>query len=351
MINIGIIGCGRIAQVRHIPEYDQNPDACIYGVYDINEKRAEEIAEKYHAVSYKSYEDLLNDDAIDAVSICTANHSHCEISIKALKSGKHVLCEKPMAVTYEECQAMVNAAKETGKYLMVGQQERLFPIHVKAREVLQSGAIGDVLSFRTNFRHSGPENWTVDRQKVWFFDKKSAAFGAMADLGIHKADLIHYLLDDVIESAVAVTETLDKKNPDGTPIDVDDNAICIYRTRKGVIGTMEVSWTCYGQEDKSTVIYGTKGILKINSNPQYPIILEKQTGEQVYYDMTNYNPGQNGSGIIDAWMTCLTTNTPPLISGESSFESIKAVFAALESAEKGCVVNTDSLSKHSSEQN
>ena len=63
---------------------------------------------------------------------------------------------------------------------------------------------------------------------------------------------------------------------------------------------MEVSWTCYGQEDKSTVIYGTKGILKINSNPQYPIILEKQTGEQVYYDMTNYNPGQNGSGIIDA---------------------------------------------------
>ena len=85
MINIGIIGCGRIAQVRHIPEYDQNPDTCIYGVYDINEKRAEEIAEKYHAVSYKSYEDLLNDDAIDAVSICTANHSHCEISIKALK--------------------------------------------------------------------------------------------------------------------------------------------------------------------------------------------------------------------------------------------------------------------------
>ena len=310
----------------------------------MNEKRTEEIAAKYHAVPYKSYEDLLNDEAIDAVSICTANHSHCEISIKALKSGKHVLCEKPMAVTYDECQAMVNAAKETGKFLMIGQQERLFLTHVKAKEILQSGAIGNVLSFHTNFRHSGPENWTVDRQKVWFFDKRSAAFGAMADLGIHKADLIHYLLDDVIESAMAVTETLDKKNPDGTPIDVDDNAVCIFRTQNGVIGTMEVSWTCYGQEDKSTIIYGTNGSLKINCDPQYPIILEKKSGEQIYFDMKNYHSSQNGSGIIDTWMTCLTTNTPPLISGASSFESMKAVFAALESAEKGCVVNTKNLS-------
>lgn len=351
MINIGIIGCGRIAQVRHIPEYDQNPDARIYGVYDINEERSQEIAAQYGAVSYKSYEDLLNEDAIDAVSICTANHSHCEISIKALKAGKHVLCEKPMAVTYEECRAMVKAAEETGKYLMVGQQERLFPIHVKAKELLQSGIIGDVLSFRTNFRHSGPENWTIDRQKVWFFDKKSAAFGAMADLGIHKADLIHYLLDDVIESAMSVTETLDKKNPDGTPIDVDDNAICIYRTQKGIIGTMEVSWTCYGQEDKSTVIFGTKGTLKINSDPQYPIIIEKQTGEQIFCDLKNYRPNQNGSGLIDAFITCLTTNTPPQISGESSFQSMKAVFAALESAEKGCLINTKSLSLHTTTPN
>ena len=133
MINIGIIGCGRIAQVRHIPEYDKNQDARIYGVYDINEKRAKEVAEKYHAIPYKSYEEMLADSAIDAVSICTANYSHCEISVKALTAGKHVLCEKPMAVTYEECQAMVEAAKKSGKYLMICQQERLLPVHMKAK--------------------------------------------------------------------------------------------------------------------------------------------------------------------------------------------------------------------------
>lgn len=343
MINIGIIGCGRIAQVRHIPEYDHNPDACIYGVYDINEKRAEEVAARYHAVPFKSYEDLLADSNIDAVSICTANHSHCEISVKALNAGKHVLCEKPMAVTYAECQAMVDAAHKTGKYLMIGQQERLLPVHIKAKELLQKGAIGKVLSFRTDFRHSGPETWTIDQDKVWFFDKKSAAFGAMADLGIHKADLMNYLLDDTIVSAMAITGTLDKKNTDGTPITVDDNAICIYQTKKGAVGTMEVSWTCYGEEDKSTVLYGSEGCLKINADPRYPLVLEKKSGERIFYNIDKYGATTNGSGIIDTWISCLKNQMPPSISGDSSFESMKAVFAALESAQKGHLVRVEDI--------
>ena len=214
---------------------------------------------------------------------------------------------------------------------------------MKAKELLQQGSIGKILSFRTNFRHSGPETWTIDQDKVWFFDKKSAAFGAMADLGIHKADLIHYLLDDTIKSAMAVTGALDKKNPDGTPISVDDNAICIYRTEKGILGTMEVSWTCYGQEDKSTVLYGTQGCLKINSDTKYPLILEKRSGERIYYNMDDYKGHRNGTGMVDTWIQCLKTKTPPEISGESSFESMKAVFAALESAEKGCLISVNNL--------
>ena len=344
MINIGIIGCGRIAQVRHIPEYAQNPDACIYGVYDINEERAVQVAAQYHSIPFRSYEELLADPNIDVVSICTANQSHCEISVKALNAGKHVLCEKPMAVTYEECQAMVNAAHTMGQYLMIAQQERLLPVHVKAKELLKKGAIGKVLSFRTNFRHSGPETWTIDPEKVWFFDKNSAAFGAMADLGIHKTDLINFLLDDKIHSAMAVTGTLDKKNADGTPITVDDNAICIYETENGILGTMEVSWTCYGEEDKSTVFYGQEGCLKINANPQYPLIVEKKTGERIFYDLEKFKCNTNGSGIIDAWISCLKSQTPPSISGDSSFTSMKAVFAALESAQKGCRIDIENLS-------
>lgn len=93
MVKAAIIGCGKIAQVRHIPEYLEHQAVNLVGFYDLNEKRAEELAEKYGGKAYGSVEELLADPQIDAVSICTANHTHAELTIKALKAGKHVLCE------------------------------------------------------------------------------------------------------------------------------------------------------------------------------------------------------------------------------------------------------------------
>ena len=93
--------------------------------------------------------------------------------------------------------------------------------------------------------------------------------GAMADLGVHKTDLIQYILDDVVEETTAKVITLDKRDRHGNLIGVDDNAVCIYKMKSGVLGTMTASWTYYGEEDNSTVIYGTEGILKIYENPDY----------------------------------------------------------------------------------
>ena len=109
MVNIGIIGCGKIAQVRHIPEYAANPGAQLAAYYDLNPARAAELAKKYGGKAYASVEELLADKKIDAVSVCTSNVTHAEITIAALKAGKHVLCEKPMATTLADCEAMVRA--------------------------------------------------------------------------------------------------------------------------------------------------------------------------------------------------------------------------------------------------
>ena len=226
MLNIGIIGCGKIAQVRHLPEYEQNPGARIAGLYDLNQERAQALAAQYGAKAYESYETLLADPAIDAVSVCSANVSHAEIAVAALEAGKHVLCEKPMATTLEDCERMVAAAQKSGKYLMIDQNQRLAGAHRKARELIRAGAIGKPLTFRTAFRHGGPETWSVDPgQSTWFFDKKRAAMGAMADLGVHKTDLIQFLLDQVVVETTASLSTLDKKFADGSPITVDDNAV------------------------------------------------------------------------------------------------------------------------------
>ena len=233
MKNIGIIGCGKIAQTRHIPEYADNENAILVGYYDFNMKRAEEIAKTYGGKAYESVDELLSNPDIDAVSVCTANNAHAEITLKALRAGKDVLCEKPMAITIEDCEFMVKTAEKKGKKLMIGQNQRLAKAHIKAKELIEQGAIGTIITFKTTFGHGGPETWSIDSGKnSWFFDKKRAAMGAMADLGVHKTDLIQFLTGQKVVETTAKVVTLDKKDMNGNLIGVDDNAICIYQDRK-----------------------------------------------------------------------------------------------------------------------
>ena len=343
-VNIGIIGCGKIAQVRHIPEYVSNPDACLYGMFDMNQERAKELADKYGCKAYQSYEALLADPAIDAVSVCVANNAHAEISIAAMRAGKHVLCEKPMAVTLEECEEMVRVSKETGKYLMIGQNQRLAKAHIKAKKLIEEGAIGRVLTFRTVFGHGGPETWSVDPGKnVWFFDKKKAAMGAMADLGIHKTDLIQYLIGQKVVETQAMLTTLDKRDATGNLIGVDDNAICIYKMDGGAVGTMTASWTYYGQEDNTTVIYGTEGIMRLHDDPVYSVQIIRGDGEKIHYeiDQIQTNDNQTKSGVIDLFVECLVEDRAPEISGESVVSAMRAVFGSIESSETGRAVKVN----------
>ncbi len=344
-MKIGIIGCGKIAQVRHIPEYAANPDAELAGYYDFVQERTEGLAKQYGGRAYRSVEELLADPQIDAVSVCVANHAHAEVTIAALRAGKHVLCEKPMAVTMEECEQMVAEADRAGKKLMIGQNQRLAKAHARAKELLEEGTIGDVITFKTCFGHSGPDNWSVDSgTSNWFFDKRRSAFGAMADLGVHKTDLIQYLLGSNVAQVQAVITTLDKRDQNGELVGVDDNAICIYRMENGVIGTMTASWTYYGEEDNSTILYGTKGIMKLYANPAHSIEICLKNGEKIYYDVDaiQTNDNQTSSGIIDAFMESLVQNKEPLISGSDVLAAMRAIFAAAESSARGCVVDCQS---------
>ena len=160
MFGIGIIGCGKIAQVRHIPEYADHKDAKLLGFYDINLERAKELAAKYGGTAYATVEELLKNPEIDAVSVCAANVAHAELTIQALNAGKHVLCEKPMATTVEECEAMVEAAKKNGKYLMIGQNQRLAKAHATAKKLIDDGLIGKVVTSPMLWTWTGSANLT-----------------------------------------------------------------------------------------------------------------------------------------------------------------------------------------------
>jgi predicted dehydrogenase len=304
------------------------------------------MAEKYGGKVFESAEALIAGDQ-DAVSVCVANVYHADLTVKALKAGKHVLCEKPMATTLEECEAMVKAARESGRRLMIGHNQRYAPAHQKAKALIESGEIGRVLTFMTTFGHSGPEIWTGTANS-WFFDKNRAAFGALADLGIHKADLIHYLTGDEIVESFAMLGTLDKKTPDGAPVSVDDNALCLMRLKSGGMGVLRASWTNYGREDNSTRIYGTKGVLRVvrRSAPVADFGKADGTVEKFALDPITTNEEQTAgkrrsTGVIDAFVESILTGRPSLAEGTEAVKAMRAVFAAARSAETGCAVRVD----------
>ena len=340
-VRVGIIGCGRIAERRHAPEYDAHPRAEIRGYYDGRTDRAEFLKGLYGGQIYDSAEALLADPEIDAVSICAANNVHADLTIKALKAGKHVLVEKPMAMTSADGEKMIRTARETGKYLMVGQNQRFNTGHLRAKELIEQGIIGKPLTFKTTFGHGGPEFWCAQADRdgniskdIWFFDKKIANMGAMADLGIHKTDLIQFLLQDKIKTVSAKILTLDKTDSAGNPIELEDNAICVYTMESGVVGTMTVSWTYYGEEDNSTVIFGTKGVMRLYANPPHTIQINTSRGDHIYYDLDTMmtNMEQLESGVIRAFVDALVTGDRTHQAGEMEINALKAVEAAFESS-------------------
>lgn len=330
-LKVGVIGCGSIAQNRHLIEYQMNESVEIVAVCDIVLERAEKMAALYQAQAYGDYEKVLLED-IDAISVCLPNYLHAPVSIKALQAGKHVLCEKPMAISSKEAVEMIQASDTSGKKLMIAHNQRFVASHAKARELIQQNEIGKVYSFRTTFGHGGPESWSIDGKNSWFFKKDEAFIGAMGDLGVHKADLIRYLLGEEFQDISAFIESSAKENSD-----VDDNAVFILRSETGVIGTLTASWSYNTEEDNSTIIYGEKGVIRLEADPKYGLILEYSNGEKVNYALgkiqSNETDGQTTTHVIDHFVDCVLNNKQPLIDGSEGKKSLELILAAVESNE------------------
>jgi predicted dehydrogenase len=329
-LRVAVIGCGSIAQHRHLPEYKSNKNVEIVAVCDINEERALAVAEKYDVKAYTNYEELLSSGSVDAVSVCTPNYLHAPISIAALNAGLHVLCEKPMATSKQEAEEMIAAANESGKKLMIGHNQRFVPSHQKARKLIESGEIGKIYSFRTSFGHGGPEGWSVDGKESWFFQKEKAFVGAMGDLGVHKTDLLRYVLGEEITEVGSFVETSAKDFAD-----VDDNAVCVLKTESGIIGTLAASWAYVSKEDNSTIIYGEKAILRLEDDPINSLVVQYVNGEVVNYQLgkiqSNDEGGQNNSRVIEKFVESILHDQEPPVSGEEGKKSLEVILAALES--------------------
>ena len=215
----------------------------------------------------------------------------------------------------------------------------------KAKELLDGGIIGDIITFRTTMGNAGPENWSMEAGSTWFFDKQKAAMGALSDLGIHKVDLLQYLTGQKVIETTAKVMTLNKHTATGAPITVDDNALCILRMSGGAVGTLAASWTVYGHECQSTCLYGTKGIMLIynNNNPAAPIEVRNLDGTSTTYNI----PPETNSGVIDEFVAALEQNREPEVSGREALSTMRAIFGSIKSSEIGRTVSVnDSYVNH-----
>jgi UDP-N-acetylglucosamine 3-dehydrogenase len=337
IVRYGVIGCGAISQRRHIPEAAANKKSEIVAVADPVRGRAKEVAGPLGAAAYTDYKKMLKEQDLDAVAVCGPNKLHAPMTVDAFKAGLHVLVEKPMATTRADGKKMLAAAKKARKYLMVGMNQRLMPAHVKAKEILDSGRVGKPISFETSFKHPGPDGWSVDGPKSWFFKKVPAAMGVTGDLGVHKADLMRWLLGEEFVLTGGVITTLDKRTEKGKLIPLDDNAFIMLKTRSGVIGSMNISWTNYGGEDNGTTIFCSGGVIKVGKHPDFGVVVEYRNGEREFHQVAAAatNKQQVASGIIDSFTESILKRRKPEIDGMEGYRAMDVILTSVEAAKSG----------------
>lgn len=268
VLKVGIIGTGWIAE-SHIESYLRMPDVEVVALADIIPDKAEKFAKHYgltNARLYDSHKELLKNEKLDAVSVCTYNRTHAECTIDALEAGVNVLLEKPMCVTTDEAVEIMRAERKSGKLLSIGFQPRMDPNMRMIKKIVDSGALGEIYYIQTGGgRRRGIPNST-------FIEKRTAGIGALGDIGCYSLDMVlnaigypKPLTVTGYTSNFFGTNPLIQKKEDAERFNVDDFAAAFIRLDGGVILDFRISWAMHLDTPGDTVILGKKGALRIPS--------------------------------------------------------------------------------------
>ncbi|MEN3008563.1 Gfo/Idh/MocA family oxidoreductase [Pseudothermotoga sp.] len=340
-LKVGIVGAGKIAEVLHVPNTLLSEHAELVAIADPNPQRLEYFKKKLesHRINfYVDYREMFQKESMDAVIVAVPNTLHAEISIAALESGRNVLVEKPMATNSQEALKMIETAKKSKKILMVNHSQRFFPHHQKAKEIVQSGILGEIRLVKTMFGHAGPENWSPNA--AWFFNKDVAMFGALGDLGVHKVDLIRYITGLDIVQCVGLTATLEKR------ASVEDVASAVLKLSNSALATLDSNWITKGLEENYFVVYGEKGTMKVGQTDptRIDIYLDRpfrMHGEIVLKPLfTNEDPYWK-MPIIDHFAKVCLGLEEPIVKPEDGYIAVKVVEKIFESYKKGQVVSIE----------
>ncbi len=337
-LKIGLIGTGGIAQGAHIPGYQSVADKCeIIWACDIDEEVAKKAAEKFEIPKVTTdYKDVIEDPEIDAVSVTTPNVHHMQPTIDALRAGKHVLCEKPLAMNALEAKAMCRAAKDAGKILQVALQSRFSGPGRFMKQYLDSGSMGDVYYARAQaLRRRGVPGWGV------FIDKDKQGGGPLIDIGVHILDFTLFLMGNPTPvSASGKTWNTLGKNPavfnrwgeyDRSKFTVEDMAVGFIRFQNDAVVVLESSFMSNIKEDLfETQLFGTKSGARVKVWGEKPIEIYTEQ-DRMLFDMTPDNiPDVKSAHVaeVEAFVNAILNNEASPVPGESGLV-LNAIFDAL----------------------
>ncbi len=337
-LRVGIIGAGGIAQSRHIPALLTLSElASVEAICDIHEETARLTAEKFGVPhSFGDYLDML--EIVDAVVICTPNIYHAEISVAALKAGKHVLCEKPMAMTAEECEEMIEASKESGKQLAIAYHYRFMKEARAAKKVIEENEIGQPIVARAKaLRRRKVPGWGV------FTNKELQGGGAMIDYGCHFLDLALWLLGspepvEVTGTAYNQLSRMENQvnlwgNYDHTSIEVEDHVTAYIRFGNGASLLFETSWMANIKNDEESLgISGLTGGIDV-----FPFQLNQLKNGMLLNSEAEWLPGEEDPGIPQArnFLNSCLGKEELIVKPEEALRVSKIIDAIYRSSELG----------------
>ncbi|MFH1742322.1 MAG: Gfo/Idh/MocA family oxidoreductase [bacterium] len=320
-LRIGIIACGKVSERVHLPAYKEIRGVSVVAACDINLKRGKWFAKKFDIPHmYGTYEEMLANEELDAVSVNSPHRFHAEHTIAAAKAGCHVLVEKPMALSIKDIRAMIATCKKAKKILMVEQFQRFTPMVYKAHQIISSGKLGKVYTIRGHFGHGGPEYWSPEGK--WFLQKKEAQGGTMLDIGVHQIDMMRYISGKEVTEISAFFGTLQKK------IDVEDNGVALLRFNDGTIGTFEASWTNI-PGIWHTEFYCEKGCLLLHASSEHPLTIRRPDRPPKPVRLPAKHPDKSAMGYF---VKCIQQGRIEHCDGEDAGKSSAVVLTAAISA-------------------
>jgi predicted dehydrogenase len=308
LLRWGLIGCGDIAHRMVAPALRTAANSELLAIARADPSRLAEFASA-HGVprTYPRWQDLIADADLNAVYIATPPDVHCVQTVAAADAGKHVLCEKPMALSVDECQRMIDACRASSVTLGIAYYRGFFPVVRRVQEILSSGEIGRPLVAQVTL--FSPFDPTQDHPRGWLGDRARAGGGPMMDMGCHRIEMLLRLFGPVSDVMSLVGRLkIDR--------DIDDTAAALFRFHSGAHGVLAVSWAPSERRD-SVEIFGDRATISIPVLGAGTMILRTGAGERTEHHPSNPN---HHRPLVDDFIRAIDERRSPLVTGEIGLE-------------------------------